>query len=116
VPAYQRYAQYNQATNYNQPLNDQELLEQVRNKIVSRGARGINGIKRVFKIMDDNDSKTLDFNEFQKALNDFRIAVPPEDYQRLFGLFDSDRSGEINYDEFLRAIVVSFLSHLCRVI
>jgi hypothetical protein len=54
-------------------MNDQELLEAVRNKIVSRGARGINGIKRVFKIMDDNDSKTLDFNEFQKALNDYRI-------------------------------------------
>ena len=75
VPAYQRYAKYNQATNYNQPLNDQELLEAVRNKIVSRGARGINGIKRVFKIMDDNNSKTLDYNEFQKALNDYRVNI-----------------------------------------
>ena len=107
VPTYQRYAQYNQSTNYNQPMNDSELIESVRNKIVSRGARGINGIKRVFKIMDDNDSKTLDFNEFKKALNDFRIQVPSEEYQRIFGLFDTDRSGEINYDEFLRTIVVS---------
>jgi Ca2+-binding EF-hand superfamily protein len=89
-------------------MNDQELVEAVRNKIVSRGARGINGIKRVFKIMDDNDSKTLDFNEFRKALNDFRISIPPEEYQRVFGLFDTDHSGEINYDEFLRAIVVSY--------
>lgn len=40
--------------------NDQELMEYVRQKIVSRGARGINGLKRVFKIMDDDDSKSLD--------------------------------------------------------
>jgi hypothetical protein len=45
----------------------------VRNKIVARGARGINGIKRVFKIMDDNNSKTLDMQEFGKAMNDYRI-------------------------------------------
>ena len=108
MPTYQRYAQYNQATNYNKPLTDQELVEAVRNKIVSRGARGINGIMRVFKIMDDNDTKTLDFNEFRKALNDFRISIPPEEYQRVFGLFDTDHSGEINYDEFLKAMVVSY--------
>jgi hypothetical protein len=35
-------------------------MEYVRQKIVSRGARGINGLKRVFKIMDDDDSKSLD--------------------------------------------------------
>jgi hypothetical protein len=40
--------------------NDKDLVEEVRSKIVARGARGINGIKKVFKIMDDNDSKTLD--------------------------------------------------------
>ena len=60
--------------------------------------------------MDDNNSKTLDFNEFQKALNDYRVNIPPDEYQRVFGLFDRDRNGEVNYDEFLRAIVVSFFS------
>lgn len=35
-------------------------MNEVRQKIASRGARGINGIKRIFKIMDDNNSKTLD--------------------------------------------------------
>jgi hypothetical protein len=45
----------------------------VRDKIVSRGARGINGIQRIFKIMDDNNSKTLDMDEFTKAMKDYRI-------------------------------------------
>ena len=35
-------------------------MNEVRSKIVSRGARGINGRKRVFKIMDDDNSKALD--------------------------------------------------------
>jgi hypothetical protein len=55
------------------PKRDKELLEEVRQKIVARGARGINGIKRVFKIMDDNNSKTLDLQEFTKAIQDYRI-------------------------------------------
>ncbi len=77
----------------------------VREKIVSRGARGINGIKRVFKIMDDNDSKTLDMQEFTKAMQDYRITIPKEDIARVYCLFDRDGNGEINYDEFLRSIV-----------
>ena len=35
-------------------------MNEVRSKIVSRGARGINGIKRVFKIMDDNGNGSLE--------------------------------------------------------
>lgn len=46
-----------------------------REKLRSRGARGIIGLKRVFKIMDDNDSKSLDFQEFFKAVNDYRIRI-----------------------------------------
>lgn len=72
---------------------------------MARGARGINGIKRVFKIMDDNDSKTLDVQEFTKALNEYRISVQASDVQKVFRLFDRDGNGEINYDEFLRSIV-----------
>jgi len=39
-------------------------MQSVREKIIARGARGINGIKRIFKIMDDDDSKALDRQEF----------------------------------------------------
>ena len=39
---------------------DKGIINEIRQKIIARGARGINGIKRVFKIMDDNNSKTLD--------------------------------------------------------
>ena len=55
--------------------------------------------------MDDNQSKTLDFGEFSKAMLDYRITSEPEDVKKIFRIFDRDNNGEINYDEFLRSIV-----------
>jgi Ca2+-binding EF-hand superfamily protein len=55
--------------------------------------------------MDDNNSKTLDLQEFTKAMNDYRIQVESGDIGKIFALFDRDGNGEINYDEFLRSIV-----------
>ena len=69
-----------------------------------RGAKSIIGIGRSFRVMDDNNSNTLDIDEFTKGVRqcklDFRIA----DIRALFKAFDVDRSGTISYDEFLREI------------
>jgi hypothetical protein len=35
-------------------------MEYIRKKIASRGARGISGIAKKFKIADDNGNKSLD--------------------------------------------------------
>jgi len=81
-----------------------QLLEHIRKKIAARGARGIAGIGRKFKIADDNNSKALDVEEFKKAMHDFRIGLQPNQVQVAFGIFDRDGSGEISYDEFLRSV------------
>jgi hypothetical protein len=39
---------------------DDELVVMFRQMLAQRGARGIFGIQRIFKIMDDNNSGTLD--------------------------------------------------------
>ena len=61
-------------------------------------------MQRVFKVMDDNDSGTLDVQEFWKALCDFRLPVSPEECRKLFDLFDLNEDGEISYDELMRAV------------
>jgi hypothetical protein len=51
--------------------NQQEvrsLIEQVRNLIMRRGAKGIIGIQRIFKITDDNGNGQLEAAEFTKAI------------------------------------------------
>jgi hypothetical protein len=49
-------------------FGDEELVKMFREKLASRGARGILGMKRVFKIMDDNNNGTLEIQEFWKAI------------------------------------------------
>jgi len=82
-----------------------EVIVKFREKISSRGTRGIFGIRRSFMIADDNNSKTIDFSEFKKLIKDYRYDINDIDIKKLFAIFDSNRNGEIDYDEFLRGIV-----------
>lgn len=52
-------------------------MDHVQKKIAAIGARGISGIGKKFKIADDNNNKTLDKEEFTKAMHDFRIGLQP---------------------------------------
>jgi calcyphosin len=79
-------------------------FENIRARIVARGARGIIGIARVFKIMDDDGSKRLSLPEFAKGLKDFRIEVPQSEIKRVYDAFDVNGDGTIDYDEFLQAV------------
>jgi Ca2+-binding EF-hand superfamily protein len=72
---------------------------------MKRGAKGLIGLKRQFKIMDSDGSGALDFNEFKKALDDYKVGCTEEETQALFGIFDRNRDGTINFEEFLGAIV-----------
>jgi calcyphosin len=76
-----------------------------RDKLASRGARGTLGMQRIFKIMDDNGSGTLEIQEFWKAICDFRLQISPEECRKLFDLFDVNDDGEVSYDELLKATV-----------
>ena len=82
----------------------EELAEALRAKLVTRGARGFIGLQRQFKIMDDNNSKSLDKYEFTKAINDYMLGFTEPEIQKLFAYFDFDRSGLIEFEEFIRAI------------
>ena len=54
--------------------------------------------------MDDNHSMSLDKFEFSKAMSDYMLGFSEGEVQTLFAFVDYDRSGLIEYDEFLRAI------------
>ena len=80
------------------------LMQALRDKLASRGARGFIGMARQFKIMDDDGSKCLNLPEFMKAIKDFRVNISDEDSRRLFQFMDADRSGEIDYEEFVHRV------------
>ena len=82
----------------------EELLERLRTKLASRGARGIIGLGKQFRIMDDNNSRSLDLYEFTKAMKDYMLGFSDSEIRSLYAYFDYDRSGTVDYDEFLRSI------------
>jgi Ca2+-binding EF-hand superfamily protein len=84
--------------------SDAQLLQVFRDKIKARGCRGIMGLGRLFKIFDDDSSKSLGHAEFKKAVNDFRVGLNDKDIEKLFKIFDSDNTGTIDYEEFLRGV------------
>ena len=82
----------------------EQLALKLRDKLASRGARGIIGLQRQFKIMDDDNSKALNKYEFTKAMNDFQLNFSQGEIATLFDYFDVDDNGQCAYGEFLRAI------------
>lgn len=54
--------------------------------------------------MDDDNSKSLNKAEFNKALTDYKLGFTSGEHASLFDYFDVDSSGTISYDEFLRAV------------
>ena len=61
---------------------------------------------RMFRRIDDDGSKNLDFDEFAKGVRDTGLQVTDDEAQVMFKKFDIDGSGSVNIDEFLMAIRV----------
>ena len=51
--------------------------------------------------MDDDRSRTLDFQEFKKGVRDFGLSLDVGEVNEMFTAFDRDGSGTIDFDEFL---------------
>lgn len=87
----------------------QDPIEVLRAKCLARGANGISGLSRLFKIMDDNKNKKLDLDEFRKGISEYGLQYSKEEMGELFLAFDKDRSGQIDFEEFLEKLRVNLL-------
>ena len=57
------------------PDTPMALFKLFRDKLRSRGTRGMVGLQRIFKVMDDDNSGSLSVREFTKACNDFKVGI-----------------------------------------
>ena len=82
----------------------EKILNQIREKIASRGIKGVCDIARYFRVVDENNTQTIDFKEFKKCCEQFKLNLNDDEIKIAFISFDRDNTGEIDYDEFLRTI------------
>ena len=79
-------------------------LEKLRQELISRGSSGIIGIQRKFRIIDDDNSKSLNLVEFKKALKESNVNLSDSEVSQLFNYFDTNKNGLIEFDEFIVAV------------
>lgn len=63
------------------------LMARLKAQLVARGATGIVGLARLFKIMDDDGSNTLSFPEFKKAMRECKVVLSEVELVVLFKRF-----------------------------
>ena len=79
-----------------------DLLLDIKNKLLERGSYGIRGLARTFKILDDDSGRGLDVREFKDGLIDYGIHMTDEQSQLCLKKFDTNKDGRVCFDEFLR--------------
>jgi len=101
------------------------VMVKVRTKLAARGTRGFIGIQRQFKviynkfmkifnfsikkIMDDNNDKAINHQEFTKAMRDYKIELTEREVKLIFDEVDRDNNGTLSIDELVRSIQVNYL-------
>jgi len=80
------------------------LMAAFRESLKSRGASGIFGLQRKFRIMDDDNSKSISLVEFTKAATEHTMNWTPGQVKLVFDFFDRDKSGSISFDEFIQGV------------
>ena len=103
-PNYKEIQGNSSKKDYLNDTNVDSVLNTIREKLRQRGVQGISSIARNFRIVDENNTQTIDFNEFKKACKTFNFGLDDNQLKVAFVGFDRDNTGEIDYDEFIRSI------------
>jgi Ca2+-binding EF-hand superfamily protein len=77
---------------------------QIRELLKMRGAVGISGLSRNFRIIDTDKSGTLNEAELRKLMNMCKVSLDDDEVRRLFAMFDESGDGTVTYDEFLKQV------------
>lgn len=64
----------------------------------------------LFRIMDDDKNRKLSVDEFKKGIDEYGLNFSKAEIEQIFRDMDTDNSGSVDFDEFLRRLRVCFTS------
>lgn len=102
-------ASYGRAIEDLQKFDVNDLIKDIKGKLLVRSAFGIRGLARIFKAMDENGNKKLDPDDFRWGLMDYGVSVTKEEATEIMNHFDKNGDGHVNFDEFLVCLRVSIV-------
>lgn len=67
--------------------DDDPIMAKLKSQLAGRGAKGIIGLGRLFRIIDDDGSNSLCFAEFKKAMRECKMNLSDTELIMLFKRF-----------------------------
>jgi calcium-binding protein CML len=80
------------------------LLETLKKKVNERGAKGIIGLVKAFKIIDADKSNTISMDEFKQGLKNYKLGFDDADIESVFKEFDRNHDSQLDIQEFIRTL------------
>jgi Ca2+-binding EF-hand superfamily protein len=80
------------------------LIQKFKNELSNRGGNSYIGLQRKFRIVDDDNNKIINLLEFKKSMKEMNISMNDTELRMLFDYFDADRSGNIDFEEFIQGV------------
>lgn len=82
-----------------------QLEKSIRDKIAQRTSGGPFALRKAFKYFDRDGSGSIDPDEFYAAMDFFGLQFTADQVLGLFGTYDDDRSGSLEYYEFVEKLL-----------
>ncbi|XP_053111724.1 calcyphosin-2 isoform X2 [Hemicordylus capensis] len=100
-------------TNEEHPIKQEEdgksifrrVQDGLKKKLSKRGVRIVTRLGKYFRELDKKQNGVLTKADFKQALKVFCLEVPDEDFETLWLILDDNNNDEINFIEFIRAVL-----------
>ena len=81
------------------------ILERMKELIISRGQKGIFNLQKLFCLYDKEKTGQITYIKFIELCEIFNINLERKNLKKIFDYFDKERIGIINYDELIQELI-----------
>ena len=85
--------------------NSNDPFPKLRSMLISRGPKSLFVIEKMISMYDTSHTGIIDFQTFEKIITFYRLSLSHDEILSIFDLFDHNKQGKINYDDFIKGLI-----------